>query len=100
MRPLRVQHRPMRAGKVGVDRLLHAFSVASVNGGMAYGTRVLRPRSFHSSQRPGKPATRAKRSQSSPSAKGSRFPAGKDVKVREMRRADTLLTSIQAWGKR
>ena len=70
------------------------------NGGRAYGTRARGPRSFHGSQRTGKPSTRAERSQRSPPAKGSRCPAGQDVKGRERRRADTLLTSIQAWGKR
>src|SRR5712691_8973624 len=57
---------------------------------MAYGTRVLGSRSFHNSQRTGKPSTRAQRRERSPRAKGSRCPAGKDVKVREMRRADTF----------
>ena len=33
-------------------------------------------------------------------AKGSRFPYGEDVKVREMRTAETILTIIQDRGKR
>src|SRR6266478_5454474 len=47
---------------------------ARVKYGMAYGARALGSRSFRSSQRTGKPSTRAQRSQSSPTAKGSRFP--------------------------
>ena len=65
---------------------------------MAYGARALGSRSFRGSQRTGKPSTRAERSQRSPLAKESRFPYGKDAKVREMRRAETLLTIIPCHG--
>src|SRR5712691_11859775 len=51
---------------------------ARVKYGMAYGARALGSRSFRSSQRTGKPSTRAQRSQSSPTAKGSMFPDGTD----------------------
>src|SRR5712692_7846706 len=73
---------------------------ARVKYGMAYGARALGQRSFHSSQRTGKPSTRAQRSQRSPTAKGSRSPYGKDAKVREMRTAETILNIIQDRGKR
>ena len=65
---------------------------------MAYGARALGSRSFRWSQRTGKPSTRAERSQRSPLAKESRFPYGKDAKVREMRRAETILNIIPCHG--
>ena len=65
---------------------------------MAYGTRVLGSRSVHRSQRTGKPSPWAARSQRSPTAKGSRFPHGKDAEVREMRRAETFLNIIPGHG--
>ena len=65
---------------------------------MAYGARALGSRSFRSSERTGKPSTWARRSQRSPTAKGSRFPNGKDAEVREMRRAETFLPMIPGHG--
>jgi hypothetical protein len=56
---------------------------------MAYGTRVLGSRRFQKSPRTGPPSPRAQRRSSSPRAKGSRGPAGKDVKGRARRRAAT-----------
>jgi retron-type reverse transcriptase len=71
-----------------------------VKRGMASGARALGSRSFHRSLRTGKPSTRAQRRARSPRAKGSRFPHGKDAKVRETRTAETILTLIQDRGKR
>ena len=65
---------------------------------MAYGARALGSRSFRCRQRTGQPSPRAERSQRSPSAKESRFPYGKDAKVREMRRAETLLNILPGHG--
>ena len=65
---------------------------------MAYGARALGSRSFRSSERTGKPSTWAARSQRSPTAKGSRFPNGKDAEVREKRRAETFLNMIPGHG--
>ena len=59
--------------------------------GMAYRARAPGQRSFRKSQRTGKPSTGAERRARSPTAKGSRFPNGKDAEVRVMRRAETLL---------
>src|SRR5712691_4117288 len=72
---------------------------ARVKRGMAYGARALGSRSFHSSLRTGKPSTRAQRSKRSPPAKGSRFPHGQDVEVREMRTAETIRNMLQDRGR-
>src|SRR5216683_3473598 len=62
-----------------------------VKRGIAYRARAPRQRSFRTRQRTGKPSTGAERRERSPTAKGSRFPNGKDAEVRVMRRADTIL---------
>ena len=62
-----------------------------VKRGIAYRARAPGQRSFRNSQRTGKPSTGAERRARSPTAKGSRFPNGKDAEVRVMRRAETIL---------
>ena len=64
-----------------------------VKRGIAYRARAPGQRSFRTSQRTGKPSTGAKRRARSPTAKGSRFPNGKDAEVRVMRRAETILNA-------
>ena len=58
--------------------------------GMAYGGRPLGLRSFRSSQRTGKPSTRA----AVPTGEGKQVASGQGHEVREMRRAATILRRI------
>jgi hypothetical protein len=57
---------------------------------MAYGVRTLWLRSFRSSQRTGKPSTRA----AAPTGEGKQVASGQGREVREMRRAATILHRI------
>ena len=61
-----------------------------VKRGMASRARAPWSRNFRNSQRTGKPSTGAERRDRSSTAKGSRFPNGKDAEVRVMRRAETI----------
>ena len=67
---------------------------------MAYGARALGSRSFHSSQKAGKPSTRVQRSSKKPKGEGKQASYGKDAEVCEMQIAETYLHIIQDRGKR
>ena len=67
---------------------------------MAYRARALGSRSFHSSQKTGKPSTRVQRSEKKPKGEGKQASYVKDEEVCEMQIAETYLNIIQDRGKR
>ena len=67
---------------------------------MAYGARALGPRSFHRSQKTGKPSTRVQRSEKKPKGEGKQAAYVKDAEVGERHSAETSLNMSQDRGKR